>query len=226
MREVVVTGDGKYVVALTDQIKSSSAPVFDAANLDNVGWLPLPLEAHCTTLAPGPGSKVALRVSVWGSRNLRRNIYVYDAGTRAMDQVIPAHIPDIKSIAWSPDGMLIASGADGLVGDSSKGWTRDVDPLRIWNATSGKLVRSFEGFLEGIEQITWHPSGRNFATIGRKEEKQYGYALRIWSPAKSDMLFEYRGPGTNGLAASFHPKTGQLLLGWKGQLFLYDVEGL
>lgn len=224
MQEVVVTADGKYIVVLTDKVRSSM-PIYDSASLENVAWVPLPANAQAKMLAPGPGSKLAFAVSIIASSDERKNIHICDISARATDRIIPAHIPNTRSIAWSPDGGLIASGADGLVGDGKR-WFRDVDPLRVWDSSNGSLVRSYEGFLDGVNQVTWHPAGKLFATTGRKDEGEYGAALRFWSPSKNNVLFEYRSPGTTGLVASFHPKTGQLLLGWQGMLFVYDVEGL
>ncbi len=224
MQEVAVTSDGKYIVVLTDEVRSS-IPIYDSASLENIGWMPLPTNARARMLAPGPGSKLAFGVFIIGLPGARKNIHVYDIGARTAGLIIPAHIPNIESIAWSPTGRLIASGASGLVGDG-KGWFRDVDPLRVWDSANGSLIRSYEGFLDSVHQITWHPAGNVFATTGRKDETEYGSALRLWSPSKSSALFEYRPPGTTGVAASFHPGTGQLLLSGQGTLQVYDVEGL
>ena len=224
MQEILVTSDGKYIVVLTDKVRSSM-PIYDAASFENVAWVPLRTNAQAKMLAPGPGSKFAFAVSIIGLSDARKSIHIYDIAPRTTTQVIPAHIPNTRSIAWSPNGSLIASGADGLVGDG-KGWFRDVDPLRVWDSSNGGLIRSHEGFLDGVNQITWHPAGKIFATTGRKGETEYGAALRFWSPSKSNALFEYRAPGTTGLAASFHPKTGQLLLNWLGTLQVYDLEGI
>jgi WD40 repeat protein len=188
MLEVAVTSDGRYIVVLTDKVRSSM-PIYDTVSLENIGWVPLPAEARARTLAPGPGSKLAFGVFIIGLAGARKNIHVYDIGARTAGLVMPAHIPNVESIAWSPAGRLIASGASGLglVGDG-KGWFRDVDPLRVWDSASGSLVRSFEGFLDGVSQITWHPAGNIFATTGRRSETELGAALRLWSPSKSSAL--------------------------------------
>ena len=212
MHEIVVTTDGKHVVVLTDK-PGSSVPVFGAANLELVAWLPLPADTNARALARGPGSQVALGLSSAGRDlpGLRKAIHIYDVDTRALDRAIPAHVPDITAIAWSPDGLSIASGAD-------------ADPIRLWDRQSGRLIRSFGGIHERVTGMTWHPSGTLLATKGRRNAREQGDALGIWSPAHDSALFELRAPEAAMLGpVSFHPRSGHLLMGWKDALHVYEI---
>jgi WD40 repeat protein len=75
------------------------------------------------------------------------------------DSVIPAltwtaHDGPINSVAWSPDGSLLASGGDDL-------------SVGVWIPTSGDRIPDiFTSHFEPIEAVTWRPDGLQLSTAG------------------------------------------------------------
>src|SRR5438874_2669241 len=58
------------------------------------------------------------------------------------------HTRSIKSVAWSPDGELLASGADDKT-------------LWLWNPTTGALLH---GHTSSINSVAWSPTGEMLAS--------------------------------------------------------------
>jgi WD40 repeat protein len=69
------------------------------------------------------------------------------------------HRGSIRSLAYSPDGRLLAScGADlGTVKDST---------LRIWDAATGRELRRLEGHLGPVNEVVFTRDGRSLVSAG------------------------------------------------------------
>ena len=68
---------------------------------------------------------------------------------------------NVWSVAWSPDGGRVATGSG------------DYTP-RIWDATTGDVVRALEGHGDLVLSVAWSPDGRQLATGSRDN------TARIW----------------------------------------------
>jgi WD40 repeat protein len=98
-------------------------------------------------------------------------IALFDARTRTLKRIIDSGPTGVESLAYSPDGRYVVSGA--FYGS---------DPIRVWSATDGTLVRSYEAELSNVNGLAWSPDGRYVASAS------FDRALRLW-PFTSD------GPG-------------------------------
>lgn len=110
------------------------------------------------------------------------------------------HIQRISSVAWSPDGQLIASASfDGTI--------------QVWNASTGELITMFEEHRKHwrtsyIYAACWSPDGKMIASAGADE------MVRLWEPQTARVIRTYmkhRGPvrtlawsPDGGLLASSH----------------------
>ncbi len=78
-----------------------------------------------------------------------------------------AHPEGISSVAWSPDGSLIASGSAYSGG-----------PIRLWDAASGELLKELEGHTSWICELV-------FSTDGLRLHSASGdHTIRIWDVEK------------------------------------------
>jgi WD40 repeat protein len=226
---LVVPTSRNYVVPLLDDM----LPVPLRFGIDSgqfLGRLSTPPESTSHVIAAGPGDKVGISVSYTRERarsEVRKEIYLIDAATNSVDRILAGHVPGIGSLAWSPDGRWIASGASMLEGNGDKKWIRDSDSIRIWDATTGELAASFVGMYDPVPRLAWHPSSAVLASESAKGNGERGSAVRLWSTSRKEMIFDYLAPDGGLITAlSFNPRTGHLVWGWRGTLRVFEVEGL
>src|SRR5262249_29750780 len=67
-------------------------------------------------------------------------------------RALKGHTKPVTTVAFSPDGSMLASGSGGVVfsGDCS---------LRLWNVADGKLLRTLEGHSDRVKRIAFSPDG-------------------------------------------------------------------
>src|SRR5437667_349759 len=79
----------------------------------------------------------------------------------------------VWSVAWSPDGKLLASGTnDGTV--------------RWGDSTSGRLRYTFEGHVHQVLSVAWSPNGKLASGSGDK-------TVRLWDSTNGRLLHTLEG---------------------------------
>lgn len=160
-----------------------------------------------TDVAYAPdGSLIAVSSSI--------GIYRYDAQNfRALPLIgTKAYI---RSVAFSPDSRLIASG------DANGG-------LSLWDARTGTLVRTLEGHVGEVDLLAFSPDGQVLASSAYNDNKDaeiHNSIVKIWRVADGALLFkEVQFPSSpvkvNALA--FSPKEGMLAIGAAATVFIVD----
>ncbi len=66
-------------------------------------------------------------------------VRIWDVGTAREIRTLTGHINDVTSVAFSPNGQLVAGGSLGQT-------------IRIWNLSTGRLVKTL-----WFSEISWHP---------------------------------------------------------------------
>jgi WD40 repeat protein len=133
------------------------------------------------------------------------HIYLIAVAENRIERTLVGHTHDVVSLAFSPDGKLLASGSrdnTAILWDVSTGAQRLVlrghdahvwglafspDSLwlatgshdrtaRIWNVTTGQPVLVLNGHADKVNSVAWSPDGRTIAT-GAFDQR-----INLWNP--------------------------------------------
>jgi WD40 repeat protein len=91
-------------------------------------------------------------------------IRIWDYATGSCERVLTGQTNGIYSVAWSPDGRNIASGANDRT-------------ICIWDAATGILVQTLLGHTSEIRSVAWSPNGTRLASGGADS------SLLVWDAA-------------------------------------------
>ena len=82
----------------------------------------------------------------------------------ALTRTVVTGEPDLRDVAWRPDGAAFAT--------SSR-----LGVVQIWDAATGERLTSFKGSDDAVFGLAWSPDGRTLAAVGRDR------MLRLWDVA-------------------------------------------
>ena len=96
----------------------------------------------------------------WNDATVR----LWDLRTANATHALVGHQYSVTSVAYSPDGVTLASGGrDGTV--------------RIWDANTGEHQRTMEGHIGGVASIAFSPDGFNGC---ERELGRHGASMEFW----------------------------------------------
>jgi eukaryotic-like serine/threonine-protein kinase len=93
----------------------------------------------------------------------------------------------VHSVAFSPDGRLVASGG----GDFAR-----PGRITIWDAATGRAVRSWAGHAERINSVAFSPDGKRLASAGGRNNQSGANQpgeVKIWDAATGEERLVLRG---------------------------------
>ncbi|MFJ9554031.1 WD40 repeat domain-containing serine/threonine protein kinase [Nocardiopsis sp. NPDC101807] len=116
------------------------------------------------------------------------------------------HGESVRSVAFSPDGNLLATGSDDAT-------------LRLWSTTTGEDIRTFNGHSGAVNSVAFGPDGDIIATGGVDE------TVRLWDASTGENTMTLTGQGSEVLSVAFSPD-GEMIAssGRYGSPTLWDTS--
>jgi WD40 repeat protein len=80
----------------------------------------------------------------------------------------------VNTVAWSPDGHFIASGADDAT-------------VQVWNPGDGNTILIYRGHKQLVETVAWSLDGQRIASGG------FDNTVQVWNAANGKRIYTYQG---------------------------------
>jgi len=116
----------------------------------------------------------------------------------------------VRSIAFSPDGKMIAA-----IGDLE-------DKIKLWDTTTGEQTRAPEGLTTGVYCIAFSPDGKLIAG----GLAIYGRRPRVWNTASGKLLRSFsdlRDTHPDVYSVAFSPDGKRIASGSETEIGIWDV---
>ncbi|KPA10419.1 hypothetical protein MHK_009379 [Candidatus Magnetomorum sp. HK-1] len=104
------------------------------------------------------------------------------------------HSENVNSVSYSPDGRRIVSGSDD-------------NTVKIWNAETGKLIRSLTGHSSSVRSVSFSPDGRRI--VSGSSDK----TVKIWDAETGKLIRSLTGHSSDVWSVSFSPDGRRIVSG-------------
>ena len=105
-----------------------------------------------------------------------QHVKLWDVRTQTETATLQ-HDAYVWTLAFSPDGQLLAAGDGG-------------GTVKIWNLQKRQVISQLDGDTNAVYTVTFSPDGRTLASAG------YDGQIKLWMPSDGSLIGTLRNPGT------------------------------
>ena len=136
-------------------------------------------------------------------------VWLYDAQTGAEVTLLTGHANTVRSVAFSPDGITLASGG-GLGEDYT---------IRLWDITTRKQESTLYGHKSDVRSLAFSPDW-NMLVSGDDDGK-----VHLWDTATGQLKQTLSGHANNVYSVAFSPNGKTVASGsWDKTIRLWDSD--
>jgi WD40 repeat protein len=155
-------------------------------------------------------------------------IVLWDMGTgRQHSRLETSGATQVQSLAFSPDGRLLASGGCANPDPAAERCTEGV--IRLWDVATGREVEALHGHTHEVSSVAFSPDGRVLASgsCGKVLPGSVSCAqgeIRLWDVLRGEEMAAGRGHTNEVLTLAFSPDSQSLVsCGASGTITLWDL---
>ncbi|KAG8936370.1 hypothetical protein FRC03_008380 [Tulasnella sp. 419] len=97
-----------------------------------------------------------------------KNVVLWDIGRRSLIRILKGHKATVTTVAFSPDGTMLASGAE--------------DNVALWDIGRHSLTHILKGHRHGVTTVAFSPDGRTLAS------GSIGKSIIVWDTESGESI--------------------------------------
>ena len=139
-------------------------------------------------------------------------VRIWEAPSGRLLSTLTGHMGNVTSVSWSPDGSKIVSGSNRPDGSKIVSGNND-DTVRIWNASTGRLLRTLTentdsvGYTDAVRSVSWSADGSKIVSGGDDG------TVRIWEASSGSLLHTLRWYRGIVWSVSWSPDNSKIVSG-------------
>ena len=133
---------------------------------------------------------------------------IFDRSTRKVLHALPHGGVYVHSVAFSPDGRMLATGSDDPAGY-----------VQLWDCQTGKRIKTFTGHDEAVLSVAFSPDGSELLT------GSYDKTARLWDVNQGSEKMVYKGHTWWVWSATFSPDRSSIATaGQDGTVIVWETN--
>ena len=137
-----------------------------------------------------------------------RRVRLWDVSTGEITAVFVGHRSGVTSMAYSPNGEILASGSDDTT-------------IKLWDVSTEEIITTFEGHRSQVTSVAFSPDGAMLASSGAYPDN----TIRLWDIATREIIATLEEHTNTITSVAYSPDGTMLVSGdWNSTVRLWDVS--